>query len=185
MNPKQEKLLNAIIFFVKNTKNCGKMKLFKLLYFTDFIHFKRYGITVTGMEYCAWKMGPVPKKLYEDMASESNAELNKFINIVKLKDEDDPERYEFKLYPKIKEDLNVFSPNEIEIMKEVAFTFMEATATQMSEITHLKNSPWDKTIKNKGLNFIIDYELAIDEDTTLTLDEIRQRHALEKEFDRM
>ena len=32
----REKLIDAIIYFVLNTKYCGKTKLFKLLYFLDF-----------------------------------------------------------------------------------------------------------------------------------------------------
>jgi len=63
---KQEKLINSILYFKKNTKNYRKMKLFKLLYFLDFVHFKNYGTTVTGMEYSAWKMGPVPERLYHE-----------------------------------------------------------------------------------------------------------------------
>lgn len=37
----------------------------------------------------------------------------------------------------------------------------------MSEISHLKNSPWDKTIKNKGKNELIDFLLALNSDSTI------------------
>lgn len=184
INLKQEKLINAIIFFVKNTKNCRKMKLFKLLYFLDFIHFKKYGTTVTGLEYYAWKRGPVPKKLYIDLSEESqNNTIWESINVIKEKDDDDPTKYEFKFAPKKPLDMDVFSSNEKKIMEDVAFMFKEATAGEMSEITHLKNSPWDKTKKSKGENGLIDYLLAIDEDTTLTVEEIQERYTLEKEFE--
>jgi len=56
----REKLVNAIVFFAGNTRYCGKTKLFKLLYLLDFHHFRETGRSVTGLEYRAWKHGPVP-----------------------------------------------------------------------------------------------------------------------------
>ena len=53
----REKLINAIIFFLQNTKYCGKTKLFKLLYLLDFMHFRATGRSVTGMKYYAWGHG--------------------------------------------------------------------------------------------------------------------------------
>ena len=47
----RDKLINAIVFFAKNTKYCGKIKLIKLLYLLDFEHFRQTGRSVTGMDY--------------------------------------------------------------------------------------------------------------------------------------
>jgi uncharacterized phage-associated protein len=63
----REKLLNLIAYFVKHTKNCKKTKLFKLLYYADFRHFKETGRSITGLKYFAWQWGPVPKELYAEM----------------------------------------------------------------------------------------------------------------------
>jgi uncharacterized phage-associated protein len=62
----REKLINAIIFFANNTKHLGKIKLFKLLYLLDFEHFRQTGRSVTGLDYRAWKFGPVPIDLYQE-----------------------------------------------------------------------------------------------------------------------
>ena len=62
----REKLVNAIIFFAENTKFCGKIKLIKLLYLLDFSHFRATGLSVTGLEYHAWKLGPVPIDVYQE-----------------------------------------------------------------------------------------------------------------------
>ncbi len=48
------KLLNSIIYFLSNTKSCGKTKLFKLLYYLDFMHFRETGRSVTNLDYYAW-----------------------------------------------------------------------------------------------------------------------------------
>lgn len=61
----EQKIINGIKYFVSNTKNIGRTKLFKLLYFWDFIHFKKYGLTVTGYDYYTFPFGPVPKDLYD------------------------------------------------------------------------------------------------------------------------
>ncbi len=181
---KKEKLINAILFFVKNTKNCRKMKLFKLLYFLDFIHFKLYGTTVTGLDYFAWRKGPVPKKLYFEFGDEDELEkYKKFFKVIKETDEEDSKSYSFNIVPKAKPDLSIFTPNELKIVEDVAFQFKDATANQMSEITHLKNTPWDKTKKEKGDGALINYELAIDEDSPLSVEEIRERYGIEKELD--
>jgi uncharacterized phage-associated protein len=63
---RREKFIQAIIFFSLKTKYCGKTKLFKLLYLLDFEHFRQTGRSVTGMDYYAWEMGPVPVALAEE-----------------------------------------------------------------------------------------------------------------------
>ena len=46
----------------------------------------------------------------------------------------------------------------------------------MIESTHLKNEPWDRTLKEKGEFQKIDYMLAIDSEiVSLTYDEARER----------
>lgn len=71
INHNREKLLNAIIYFLKNTKYCGLTKLCKLLYYLDFMHFRETGRAVTGLDYFAWDFGPVPQTLYFELKSPS------------------------------------------------------------------------------------------------------------------
>ena len=182
MKTTELKFLNGIKYFIKNTKNVGMTKLFKLLYFWDFLHFKRFGTSVTGQDYYAYPFGPVPKRFYNEI---STGDLPKFfsdhIKINEVKEEDDDYK-QFKFLLKNRSiDLECMSPNEIEVLKEVAFIYKNSPAIEMSEITHLKNTPWDKT-KDKGLFKVIDYFLAIDEDTDLDKDTIRERFQLQKEL---
>jgi len=46
----RKKLLNAVLFFAKNTKYVNLGKLSKLLYFLDFTHFKQTGYPSIGLE---------------------------------------------------------------------------------------------------------------------------------------
>ncbi len=184
MRPSQQKTLNAIIYFVRHTKNCRKTKLFKLLYFLDFVHFKRYGTSVTGYDYIAMPKGPVPIELYEQITHDTAPdEFKKAFTVVEEKD-DEGESLGFRILldKKAKPDLDWFSPNEKKILEEIAFIFRDATAKEMSEITHLKNAPWDLTMKKKGPNELIDYFLALDDETTLAKEEIEERFQLQKEL---
>ena len=179
----EEKILNGIKYFVTHTRHVGRTKLFKLLYFWDFLHFKSYGMSVTGYDYYTYPFGPVPKKLYDEIAQN---ELPDFLkcNIVIIEDEteDNDEFKQFEILLKNKKiDYDCLSPNERRLLEEVALVFQEATAKDMTEITHLRNSPWDQT-KQKGMFIPIDYFLAIDEETKLDREEIEERFLLQKEL---
>lgn len=63
----RQKLIEAIVFFTQSTKWCGSIKLFKLLFFLDMLNFRETGRSVTGLQYTAWPMGPVPISLFEEL----------------------------------------------------------------------------------------------------------------------
>ena len=181
----EEKILNGIKHFVKNTKNVGRVKLFKLLYFWDFIHFERYGKTITLYEYFTFPFGPVPQKRFDDIQDEKLPEyLDINISIIEDYTEDEDDGFKrFKIILKNKKiDYDCFSPNEKQVLEDVTYIFREATAKQMTEVTHLKNSPWHKTINEHGMYKSIDYFLAIDENTPFDQEEITERFNLQKEL---
>lgn len=153
----REKEINAIIFFIKNTNHCGKTKLFKLLFFLDFSHFKQTGKSVTELKYYAWERGPVPKELFEEL-DRPKEDFKKYIAILPSA----PGEF-LKMIPRKKFDPKYFSKREIKIMQNIAEIFKEAFAEDMSEVSHLPNEPWDKTKKTKGLLAEIDYMLSLDD----------------------
>src|SRR5450759_4848767 len=78
----RERLINAIIYFAKNTKHCGITKLMKLLFLLDFDHFKLTGRNVTGQDYFAYPMGPVPGEIHDEITSDFGDDLAAAITIV-------------------------------------------------------------------------------------------------------
>jgi hypothetical protein len=60
--------------------------------------------------------------------------------------------------------------------------FQDATGSQMSEVTHLPNSPWDRTRKEKGDYKEIDYLLAIDRDAPISPEEAKETYEEHREF---
>ncbi|MBI5098344.1 MAG: SocA family protein [Nitrospirae bacterium] len=166
----REKLINAIIYFLDKTKFCGKTKLFKLLYYLDFMHFRETGKSVTGLDYFAWDFGPVPVDLFKEMGNPPE-DLKENIFIPAKTD-----KSFIEMKPKKKFDDKYFTKRELRLLDNIAFIFKEAKAENMIEASHLPNHPWDKTIQSKGERSKIDYILAIDDtDKSLSLDEVKER----------
>ena len=76
MNRRREKLINAIIYFVQNTNNCGLTKLMKLLNKFEFQIFNQTGTPPIGLKYYAWERGPVAKDLWEDIVDDRAQDIS-------------------------------------------------------------------------------------------------------------
>src|SRR6266487_2009842 len=83
----REKLLNAIVYFLRSTNHCHTLKLFKLLNFADFEHFRQKGRTITRLEYRALPKGPVPTTLLEEIKRGGNEDLKAAVSLFEVKDE--------------------------------------------------------------------------------------------------
>jgi len=166
-NLNRNKLLNATLFFAKNTKGLNTTKLLKLLYFLDFSYFKQTGYPSIGLEYYSFQNGPVPKSFWLEIKGDKVPEdFEGKIAIIPVQDENSfktgyKERQFKALVPP---DMSVFSPREKELLTNLASIFRDAKAWLMSEATHLHSQPWDTTIKTKGKNKPIDYLLCLDEE---------------------
>lgn len=159
INHNREKLLNLITFFVNNTKNCNKTKLFKLLACADFDHVKETGKSITGLEYYAWKYGPVPKELFSELKNPSNEFKNFFVTF-ELPEDDFKT---FKIVPKADFNENIFTKREMKIIKRLVEIYGPVPGSMMVKCTHAANGPWDIVYnKGKGEWQHIDYILALD-----------------------
>lgn len=169
----REKLINAMVFFASKTLNCGKVKLFKLLYFLDFEHYRQTGRTVTGLEYFAFPMGPVPKKLDKEL-ERMKEDLRRKIEIEKIET-----KYENPLNlikPKAGFDDSHFTQREMRIMKGLVKEFYLTKAQEISDLSHLKTQPWHKIYHENNSPFSrIPYDLVLD------AKEIERIHSLQKE----
>jgi uncharacterized phage-associated protein len=177
----REKLLNAIAFFVKNTKACGKTKLYKLLYFLDFQHFTETGRSVTGLDYYAWPMGPVPRALHDELLMPAKDFAAQFsIENVTLRSGGEM----LKLEPLKSFNPEHFSKRERRIMDELAREFFDKKADDMIEATHVENLPWHQVYKIQGRKQeVIPYDLALrkgDKDEALTA--LREREEFQENY---
>jgi uncharacterized phage-associated protein len=170
----REKLINAIIYFCNETSLCNKLKLYKLLYHLDFRHYAQTGRTVTGLEYFAWPMGPVPVKLEKEVSSPK---------------EDLKEKVEFyiptlvgpsqavEITPKAEFDPSVFTKREMALLKEVAEEFGLSYAGERVHSTHLSGDPWDRVFNQEGRRQKkIPFEYALSEDDAEEVKEAAIEH---------
>ena len=174
INYYRRKLLNAVLYFAKNTKHVNLTKLSKLLYFLDFTHFKQTGYPSIGLEYYTFKRGPVPRDFWLEIRDGNVPDdfRGKFALIPRT-DDFAPAYKELEIRAIKTPDLSVFTPRETKILEDLAFIYKDARAWQISEVSHLPKQPWDITIKRDGKNQPIDYLLAIDEKSEISLDEAR------------
>lgn len=162
----REKLIHAIIYFAAHTKMCQKTKLFKLLSFLDFEHYKETGRTVTGLEYYAWPKGPVPLELENEI---QNPKLDLKSAVAFLPVQNDGGFDIRQIRAKISFDESLFSRRELRILEHVAFIFAEADAATMIDATHLPNEPWDITYNKMGMKQKkIDFKLALQNPNSIT-----------------
>lgn len=165
----REKLINAILFFAKKTKYCGKIKILKLLFELDFEHFKQTGKSATGLSYSAWPMGPVSVVLFEELSGTMCQDLADAIKIV-------PRGELQQIIPKKKFNSKYFTKREKKLLVNFVEIFRDATAEQMKDSSHRVGGPWDMTVKKKGLQQPIDYFMALDDSQdSLTHDEAAER----------
>jgi uncharacterized phage-associated protein len=159
----REKLLYAMVFFVKRTKACHKLKLFKLLYFLDFDIYRQTGKSATGLRYFAWKMGPVPRDLYEELSDP--APDMKAALMIRQTRETDPDFTDRRLLLTARVDFDdqFFTRRELRVMETLAEVYQDATGTQMSEVSHLRGTPWHQVWEVlEQHQHLIPYALALD-----------------------
>lgn len=160
INHDREKLIAAIAYFAQNTQSCTITKLIKLLYFLDFEHFKQTGRSVTGLSYFAWKLGPVPTALYEELECSPAQDLSEYIKV---------EATTFAQYPAnlikplSEPDMRHFSKRETNLIKDLAEKYKNVTATELVKKTHADTLPWHKVYIEEGKpQELIPYEYIID-----------------------
>jgi uncharacterized phage-associated protein len=165
----EKKFLNAVLFFAKNTnpKQLGSTKLNKLLFYSDFLHYRRYGRSITGDRYVKFPHGPVPSTAYAIIGEisgkigDSSSKTNKvkiFDKKIKIQETKVADKRLSKIVALDEPDMSVFSDSEIEVLAEIAQQFKDKNGTRLSRATHLPNTPWDKTKDFQT----IEYELSLD-----------------------
>ncbi|MDP3443618.1 MAG: DUF4065 domain-containing protein, partial [Ignavibacteria bacterium] len=140
------KKTEQIITFFAGRLQPFKTKLNKLLFYTDFAHFRNIGQSITGLRYNAIQYGPVP--LNYDILFGSLADLD----IIDIEYDMTPfgEIEKILPNPQYKFDASLFTPTELEVMEYIADTFKNTSATEIAEISH-REPAWIENINNKRI----------------------------------
>lgn len=113
--PSLEKVEQMILFFIDNTKDLWTTKLNKLLFYGDFLHYKRTGVSISGTTYQAIDYGPVPYKYHN--IYDHIQERKKVVAVEEYVGE--TVGYKFK---KVEGEFNksIFAESEIKVLEDIA-----------------------------------------------------------------
>jgi transcriptional regulator with XRE-family HTH domain len=144
--PNELKVANMISYFSKSVSSLFKTKLNKLLFYSDFLNYKKTGYSISGIAYRAIQMGPVPAeydKLYIKLVDDK---------LVSLEYVQFPSGYGEALKGK-NFSPELFTENELESMKEVLVKFGKKSTNEMVKVSHLEPA-W---IENESSHEVISY----------------------------
>lgn len=141
-------LMNCILYFIQQNKQVFKTKMNKLLFYADFLSYKKYGIGITGLSYRAIQFGPVPNRW--DRVYSAFDEITSIPIIVK----DDIEGE--VLTSDIDCDMNALTKEQLEILSCVQHNFRGLSSHDLSVLSHNEDA-WKC---NLGTNNPIDYSYA-------------------------
>ncbi len=153
-SPHLEKIANMILYFANQVKPY-KTKLNKLLFYSDFYHYKKTCFSISGATYQAIQMGPVPKKFggIFDYAFEHG-----FVKINFVDFENGNVGEQFLPSGQKSFDESLFTASEIQALEYIAEAFKKDTTKEIIEKSHLE-AAWKENVD--GFNEI-NYKYSFD-----------------------
>jgi len=128
-----EKLKNMILYLVKRLDGVLKVKLNKLLWYCDFLHFKETSTSITGTQYVRLPLGPVPDN-YERIIGIMQPDLLTMDEIPFNTRDGIQIGEEFTAL--VEPDESMFSEKELQVMDFVADTFRNYGSWAIKEQSH-------------------------------------------------
>ncbi len=150
-----KKVYNIILFFAQNLSP-WKTQLNKLLFYSDFIHFKNTCYSITGLNYRAIPLGPVPNNfdiLFTLAESENYCELeyNSFFK--------DSPSVRFLPFPSRQFNKELFSNTELSTLDDVLNNYGGLKTGEIVKLSH-KEKGWIDNEKKKSLiNYYSSFDL--------------------------
>lgn len=142
------KLKNVMLFFIEKFNGVFVTMMNKLLFYSDFLSYREYGIGITGLQYKAIQYGPVPcrfDKVYSGIDDISQ-------DIVEM-----PNGYiGNKIVSDMQYDRESLTEKQISVLERVHEKFKNDTSSSISDKSH-KESAWAENIDAHSL---IDYNFA-------------------------
>ena len=144
------KLKNILLFFLEGTDGVFQTKMNKLLFYADFLCYKRTGRGISGLSYKAIQRGPVPQRwdriysFYDDIQQE----IVIFPNGIEG----------CKIITSLSPDKQSFTDYELEVLRDVKQRFISESSNSISELSHSENA-WSQY---EGTNQLISFNLAFE-----------------------
>lgn len=153
--PSMDRICNVLIYAINHCDHDynDKLKLNKVLFYTDFYHYRSYGKSITGTPYRAIPYGPAPT-CYDSIFS--YLEYGDCITSKWIKEKNQSAREIFETNMKF--DKSLFTDEEQKSIKVVINEFKDTATWDMVEMSH-EEKAWKV---NKDDHKKIDYALAFD-----------------------
>ena len=147
VKPNFEKVANFVLFFAEKLQPL-KTKLNKLLFYADFIHFRETGYAISGCNYRAIQLGPVPSHFSELFG------LLEDQGFVQVEHEVLEKGVGERFVPARPFDESLFSQEELAHMQHITDAFDAHKTTEIVLISHEERG-W---IENQEKRQLIDYQ---------------------------
>lgn len=172
-----QKFINAVLFFAyREVKHFGITKLNKLLYYSDFEHYRLYGRPILGDHYIRMEHGPVPETSYAIFnANFLDGQDTSLKDVFEVRSTHYFSFNEKTIVPKGKLDLSVFSQSELEVMGRVADQWKDASAREIRDKSHLEKT-WQETAELG----VIDYKFALEQPGSISREYAEYREQEDK-----
>ncbi|HAD12849.1 MAG TPA: DNA-binding protein [Saprospirales bacterium] len=147
--------MSAMTRYFADVMPVFKTQMNKMLFYADFVHFKRHGRSISGAKYRAIEMGPVPNN-FDGLFQ--FAENEGFVRI---------EHHEYpngsigsKFLPGELPDVSKYlSPSEINTLKDVSERFKGVRSQEIIQVSHEEDA-WLKNAASRSLiNYLEAYRL--------------------------
>tara|TARA_B100000700_G_scaffold34458_1_gene33331 strand:- start:1622 stop:2650 length:1029 start_codon:yes stop_codon:yes gene_type:complete len=136
-----------LIVFMCSLSGALKTKLNKLMFYSDFIGFKKQTRSITGLHYVHLPYGPVPNNfdfVYAQLLKE---------NIISKDEVCYPNGYVGENFISNREpDLSVFNEDELEVINFVREKFKDFTSTDITEYSH-KEKAYLETSNKEAISY--------------------------------
>lgn len=144
VKPTFDKVAAYVLFFVQQCRPL-KTRLNKLLFYADFLHFKKTGFSISGCSYRAIPYGPVPSHFHELFGLLQNQ------GYLRIEEELFPsghigERFD----PSLAFKKEGFSSTELESMEKVVHQFQDLRTKDLIEVSHTEEA-WKANISTRNL----------------------------------
>lgn len=144
-----DKVCNMVAYFAANCVGLFKVKLMKLLWYSDADYYGKYGYSMSGLVYQHKPMGALPVGHYELMSLIPHEEYY-----------DDFECSSFKILPKAGFDELVFSTRELEVLQEVLARFGTYTGKDLADHMH-KEIAYVQTADNAYIPYSLSAKVSL------------------------
>jgi DNA-binding transcriptional regulator YiaG len=149
------KFSEMVVFFTQKLEP-WKTKLNKLLFYADFIMHKQSGFSMSGVQYRAIPMGPVPNNfnsIFEYLANKGE------LNIYYANFSDGGIGEQFKPNSNKNFDYKFFTDSELQVLESVAERFKNTSTNEMIEISHKEKAWIDNNAERKLIDYNYSFEL--------------------------